>query len=385
MGKERYKMGFDVLVEHEEALNEPYKWKKAKTVFVNSMSDLFHRNVSDDFIRKVFKVMNDTPLHKYQILTKRHTRLEKLPDDLIWSDNIWMGVSCGTQYSTRRIPSLVKSKAKHKFLSVEPFIQEITEIDLTGIEWVIVGGESGNNYFKREKDENGEDKYQIEGKKIIYKYELDASGNKIIEKVIRPVEKEWIEFIRDKCLEYNTAFFFKQWGKLKNNPNPNDPSLNKGHRYYAKGGCEIDGKFYQENPTVGNDSVPTINVFEDEYFVMDEYEGLNSIWELKSYLPMMDSDRCSSLISNRPTMVPPIRFATKVPRNTTRVSNKRATIPVARVEYQRYGVVNAVMRVVPLWAKHPLNQWCHLYEPNARQGQPGRCNNSPLRPKRGPR
>ena len=183
MGKERYKMGFDVLVEHEEALNEPYKWKKAKTVFVNSMSDLFHRNVSDDFIRKVFKVMNDTPLHKYQILTKRHTRLEKLPDDLIWSDNIWMGVSCGTQYSTRRIPSLVKSKAKHKFLSVEPFIQEITEIDLTGIEWVIVGGESGNNYFKREKDENGEDKYQIEGKKIIYKYELDASGNKIIENV----------------------------------------------------------------------------------------------------------------------------------------------------------------------------------------------------------
>jgi protein gp37 len=289
MGQERYKMGFNVVVEHDDVLNEPYTWKKPTTVFVNSMSDMFHRDISDDFIRKVFKVMNDTPQHKYQILTKRHTRFEKLPDDLIWSDNIWMGVSCGNQYATRRISALVQSKAKHKFLSIEPFIQEISEIDLTGIEWVIVGAESGNNYYKREKDENGEDKYEIIGKKVIYSHELDANGKKIIEKVIRPMKKEWVEIIRNKCEEQNVAFFFKQWGKLKNNPNPNDPSLNKAHRYYAKGGCQLDGKFYLKNPTVDNDSVPVIGLFEENYFVMDEYEGLNTIWELKSYLPMMDS------------------------------------------------------------------------------------------------
>jgi protein gp37 len=298
MGKDRYKMGFNVVVEHEDALNEPYKWKKPKTVFVNSMSDMFHRDISDDFIRKVFKVMNDTPQHKYQILTKRHTRFEKLPDDLIWTDNIWMGVSCGTQYSTRRIPALVQSKAKHKFLSIEPFIQEITEIDLTGIEWVIVGSESGNNYYKREKDENGEDKYEIKGKKVIFTHELDANGKKIIEKVIRPMKKEWVEIIKDKCEEQNVPFFFKQWGKLKHNPNPNDPSLNKAHRYYAKGGCQFDGKFYLKNPTVNNDSVPIITVFDEEYFVMDEYEGLNSIWELKSYLPMMDTELYKQLEEN---------------------------------------------------------------------------------------
>ena len=289
MGQERYKMGFNVIVEHEDVLNEPYTWKKPSTVFVNSMSDMFHRDISDDFIRKVFKVMNDTPQHKYQILTKRHTRFEKLPDDLIWSDNIWMGVSCGTQYSTRRIPALVQSKAKHKFLSIEPFIQEITEIDLTGIDWVIVGGESGNSSYLREKDENGEEKYQIVNDKIVYNNILDSNGNKIVEKVIRPMKKEWVEIIKDKCAEQNVAFFFKQWGKTKNNPNPNDPSLNKAHRYYAKGGCQLDGKYYLANPTIDNDSIPLINIFDKNFFVMDEYEDLNSIWELKSYLPMMDS------------------------------------------------------------------------------------------------
>ena len=94
-----------------------------------------------------------------------------------------MGVSCGTQYSTRRIPALVKSKAKHKFLSIEPFIQEISEIDLTGIDWVIVGGESGNNSYLREKDEKGEDKFQVIDGKVFYNNVLDDNGNKIIEKV----------------------------------------------------------------------------------------------------------------------------------------------------------------------------------------------------------
>jgi protein gp37 len=298
MGQERYKMGFDVVVEHEDVLNEPYSWKKPSTVFVNSMSDMFHREISDDFIRKVFKVMNDTPQHTYQILTKRHTRFEKLPDDLVWSDNIWMGVSCGTQYSTRRIPALIKSKAKYKFLSIEPFIQEITEIDLTGINWVIVGAESGNNYYKREKDEKGEDKFQIIDKKVIYTHELDINGNKIIEKFIRPMKKEWVEIIKDKCIEQNVAFFFKQWGKSKNNPDLNDPSLNKEYRYYAKGGCKLDGKLYLKNPTMTSDIVPTINIFDKEFYIMDEFEGLNSIWELKSYLPIMEKELYSQLKEN---------------------------------------------------------------------------------------
>ena len=298
MGQDRYKLGFNVVVEHEDVLNEPYTWKKPTTVFVNSMSDMFHRDISDDFIRKVFKVMNDTPQHKYQILTKRHTRFEKLPDDIIWSDNIWMGVSCGTQYSTRRIPALVQSKAKHKFLSIEPFIQEITEIDLKGIDWVIVGAESGNNSYLREKDENGEDKFQIIDNKVVYTNVLDDNGQKIIEKVIRPMKKEWVDIIKNKCEEQNVPFFFKQWGKTKNNPNQNDPSLNKEHRYYAKGGCQLDGKYYLANPTIEDDSTPVINIFDNEFYVMDEFETLNTIWELKSYLPMMDSVLYSQLKDN---------------------------------------------------------------------------------------
>jgi protein gp37 len=295
MGQERYKMGFDVVVEHYDVLDEPYTWKQPSTVFVNSMSDLFHKDISDDFIRKVFKVMNDTPQHKYQILTKRHHRLDTLPDDLIWSDNIWMGVSCGTQYSTKRIPSLVDSKAKHKFLSIEPLIQEINEIDLTGIDWVIVGGESGNNTFKREKDENGEDKFQIIENKVVYTNLLDENGKKIIEKVIRPMKKEWVDKIKDKCAEQNIPFFFKQWGKIKNNPDQNDPSINKQHPYHAKGGCQLDGKYYLANPSVENDSIPIIKIFDEEYFVIDEFEELMTIWELKSYLPIMEDSLYSQL------------------------------------------------------------------------------------------
>lgn len=295
MGKEKYKQGFDVFVEHEDVLDEPYSWKLPSTVFVNSMSDLLHIACSDDFIKKVFQVANDTPQHTYQILTKRHTRLETLPDELVWSDNIWMGVSCGTQYATRRIPALVQSQAQHKFLSIEPFIQEISEIDITGIDWVIAGGESGNNSYKIEKDEKGEDKYQIINGKIAYTFALDDSGKKILEKEIRPMEKEWIETIKDKCEEQNIPFFFKQWGKSKNNPNPDDPTLNKEHRYYAKGGCQLNGKIYWANPTIENDSIPMVNLFENDFYIMDEYEELNTIWELKSYLPMMDKQLYSQL------------------------------------------------------------------------------------------
>jgi protein gp37 len=288
MGQERYKMGFNVVVEHEDVLNEPYKWKKPEVVFVNSMSDLFHKDISNDFISKVFKVMNDTPQHTYQILTKRHDRFEKLPDDLTWSDNIWMGVSCGTQYSTRRIPALVNSKAKHKFLSIEPFIQEITDIDLTGIDWVIVGAESGKTKYQNEKDENGEDKFTLKNDKVIFTHALDENGNKIIEKVIRPVELEWIEKIKERCNEQNVPFFFKQWGLKKFNPNPNDPTKDKRHKYYSKGGCMINGELYLDNPSSNFTKPYKIELFDNEYYVLDDVNDVKTIWELKSYLPMME-------------------------------------------------------------------------------------------------
>lgn len=254
----KYKLGFDVIVEHAYTLEEPYRWKEPCTVFVNSMSDLFHKDISLDFIKKVFEVMNDTPQHTYQVLTKRHDILEKYSDQLNWTDNIWMGVSVGTQIATRRIKSLVNCGAKYKFLSVEPLIEEIKDYDLTGIDWVIVGGESGSN-------------------------------------AVRPMEKDWVIKVREKCFEQNVPFFFKQWGKIRNNPNPQDPTINKLHRYHSKGGSELDGKVYWTNPTITNDSMPTINLFGRDYLIMDEFEDLNTIWELKSYLPIIDNDLFESL------------------------------------------------------------------------------------------
>lgn len=254
---EKYRKGFDVIVEHPDSLLEPYKWKPS-TVFVNSMSDLFHKDISLDFIKKVFKVMNETPQHTYQILTKRHNILEEYSDQLNWTDNIWAGVSVGNQIATRRIQSLVKCGAKHKFLSIEPFIEEITNIDLKGIDWVIVGGESGRNKA-------------------------------------RPMEKDWVLKIKDECLKQNVPFFFKQWGKTRNNPNPNDPTINKFHRYHSKGGSELDGKTYWANPTINDDSIPTISLFDKEYIIMDEVKDLVTIWELKSHLPFADEELFNSL------------------------------------------------------------------------------------------
>ena len=249
----RYQKGFGVFVQHEDALSEPHKWKKPKTVFVNSMSDLFHKDVTIEFLQKIFKVMNDTPQHTYQVLTKRHHELEKYSSQLTWSDNIWMGVSVGHVAGERRIESLVKCGAKHKFLSIEPLIEELSDLDLKGIDWVICGGESGDNKA-------------------------------------RPIEKDWILKVKKNCEEYNVPFFFKQWGKQKFNPNHNDPTIDKQHRYHAKGGCMIDGKLFLQNPCVKDDSVPMINVFNNKYYVMDEFQELNTIWELKSYLPMMESE-----------------------------------------------------------------------------------------------
>jgi protein gp37/ParB-like chromosome segregation protein Spo0J len=248
----KYKQGFDVIVEHPYTLKEPYNWKQPQTVFVNSMSDIFHKDISISFIKQVFEVMNDTP-HTYQVLTKRDHLLKRYSEQLKWTDNIWMGVSVGIQSSTKRIDSLRQCGAKKKFLSVEPLIEEIAEMNLTGIDLVFVGGESGDNRA-------------------------------------RPMEKSWVLKVKQLCDDAGVAFFFKQWGLERNNPDPADPTMNKAHRYYAKGGCMIDGKVYLTNPSIKDDSTPTINLFGHDYYIMDNKYELNTIWELKSYLPEMEKE-----------------------------------------------------------------------------------------------
>lgn len=256
--QKKYSGGFNDVKPHELSLNEPHKWANPEVVFVNSMSDLFHQDIPLSFIQKVFNVMNETPHHTYQVLTKRDHLLKRFSDDLNWTDNIWMGVSVGTQKATSRIDKLRECGAKHKFLSVEPLIEEITDMDLTGIDWVIVGGESGSNQ-------------------------------------VRPMDKKWVMRVQEICANYNVPFFFKQWGMKRNNPDPNDPTIDKNHKFKAKGGCMLNGNLYLENPCVKNVSVKTIQLFGAEYIILDETSDLNTIWELKSYLPMMEDNLFAQL------------------------------------------------------------------------------------------
>lgn len=209
MGVDKYKDGFNIRT-HADALNIPYTWKKSKIVFVNSMSDLFHPDVPVDFIKAVFLVMNNTPQHIYQVLTKRSERLLELSSELTWTENIWMGVSVESEKYTYRINELSQTKAKTKFLSIEPLIGPVKTLDLKKIDWVIVGGESGHK--------------------------------------ARPVKKEWIDFVKIECEKNKVAFFFKQWGKPKFNINAEDPTISANHPNHAKGGCELDGKIYRQMP-----------------------------------------------------------------------------------------------------------------------------------------
>lgn len=210
MGVDKYKDGFKKVITHPNTLNIPFTWRKPKVVFVNSMSDLFHPDVPDEYIKAVFSVMNQTPQHIYQVLTKRSERLLEFSSELQWTPNIWMGVSVENEEYSYRIRDLSQTPAKTKFLSVEPLIGPITSLNLVEINWVIVGGESGQK--------------------------------------ARPVKKEWIDYVRLKCQEQGVAFFFKQWGKPKFNENPLDPTIEVGHPQHAKGGCELNGKVYREMP-----------------------------------------------------------------------------------------------------------------------------------------
>ena len=173
MGVEKYKDAFDVRI-HPDQLLLPYKWKTPKIVFVNSMSDLFHKEVPADFIKRVFFVMNDNPQHVFQILTKRAERLIELSAELVWTDNIWMGVSVEDTSVTHRVDSLRETSAHIKFLSCEPLLGPLPSLNLDGIHWLIVGGESGTRP--------------------------------------RPMSEDWVFDIHKQCEEQDVKFFFKQWG-----------------------------------------------------------------------------------------------------------------------------------------------------------------------------
>lgn len=157
-----------------DALELPRRWRKGRRIFVNSMSDLFHENVPADFVRKVFEVMNECPQHQFQVLTKRPDRALALAASVKWTPNIWMGTSVENAMYTHRIETLRLIPAKIRFLSCEPLIGPMPKLQVKGIHWVIVGGESG-------------------------------PGS-------RPMEPHWVEQIRDRCIAQGVAFFFKQWG-----------------------------------------------------------------------------------------------------------------------------------------------------------------------------
>lgn len=173
MGVDKYADGFN-LREHEAALSIPFGWKKPAMVFVNSMSDLFHKDVSLEFIQRVFAVMNANEHLIFQVLTKRSERLADVCGDLTWTQNIWMGVSVEDERVTHRIDDLRRVPAAVRFLSCEPLIGPLSKLKLRGIDWVIVGGESGAKP--------------------------------------RPMDPNWVIEIRDQCAKHDVAFFFKQWG-----------------------------------------------------------------------------------------------------------------------------------------------------------------------------
>lgn len=173
MKNKRYENEFKVTI-HRDLFEEPLKWKKSRIIFVNSMSDLFHSDVPDDDILKIFEVMNKAKHHIFQVLTKREDRLLELSKKIKWTDNIWMGVTVESDKYFKRIEVLRKIDSKIKFLSCEPLLGSLEGIDLNGIDWVIVGGESGPG--------------------------------------AREMKEEWIINLLESSRKYKTKFFFKQWG-----------------------------------------------------------------------------------------------------------------------------------------------------------------------------
>ena len=193
MGQYRYRNNFQLTLQ-EDLIEAPISWKKPRVIFVNSMSDLFHKNVPFKYIERIFATIIKANQHVYQILTKRSERLMEIAKDLPWTDNIWMGVSVENENYTYRIDHLRETPAIVKFLSLEPLLGPLNNLRLRNINWVIVGGESGPG--------------------------------------ARPMSQKWVRDIRDICVEQRTPFFFKQWG-----------GVNK-----KKAGRELDGRFWDEMP-----------------------------------------------------------------------------------------------------------------------------------------
>jgi protein gp37 len=193
MGQRNYADGFSVRT-HEHMLEHPLRWKRPLRVFVNSMSDLFHVDVPPEFIARVFDVMNRAHWHQFQVLTKRSDRLNELSAELPWRSHIWMGVSVENQRHAYRIDDLRATAANVKFLSLEPLLGPLPSLNLEGIDWVIVGGESGPG--------------------------------------ARPMRPEWVEDIQGQCSAAGVKFFFKQWGGV----------------FKKRTGRELNGRTWDEMP-----------------------------------------------------------------------------------------------------------------------------------------
>ena len=199
MGQPNYTNGFKLTL-HDEVLKHPLSWRKSRRIFVNSMSDLFHERVPDEFILKSFAVMKEAWWHEFQVLTKRASRLEQINPDIEWPDNVWMGVSVENADYAHRIDHLRGSGAAVRFLSLEPLLGPLDGLDLAKIDWVIAGGESGPG--------------------------------------ARPMRKEWVTSIRDQCGAAGVPFFFKQWGGV----------------HKSRNGRELEGRTHDEFPIAGTAS-----------------------------------------------------------------------------------------------------------------------------------
>lgn len=195
MGNKSYINGFNLTL-HHELLIRPLSWKKPKFIFVNSMSDMFHKDVPFEFIQDIFSVIKEANWHIFQILTKRSDNLKNLAHKLEWPKNVWMGVTIESKEYMDRINDLLDTPAAIKFLSLEPLLSDMPNINLKGVDWVIVGGESGPK--------------------------------------ARPMLKEWVIDIKNQCDNHNIPFFFKQWGGVQK----------------KKNGRKLNGKIYSNMPCV---------------------------------------------------------------------------------------------------------------------------------------
>lgn len=194
----RYKNGFDLTL-HEDLLEQPMHWRKPRRIFIGSMSDIFHGDIPEYFVLKAFETMNKCPQHTFIVLTKRADNMENLSAKIEWTDNIWLGVTVEEAKYSDRIDNLKNTTANKKFVCAEPLLGDLGKLDLTDIDWLVIGGESGKN--------------------------------------ARPMEEEWIVNLRDQCIDQNVMFTFKQWGGEKRKEN----------------GSLLQGQYHHDLPEVMRD------------------------------------------------------------------------------------------------------------------------------------